>query len=391
MSTPSLLRRPLTLLSIGLVALLAPVLSACSQSGLAVAEGWSGPALAGNNLFIGARDGHVVALDRTKFGAASVVSLSKKELDKNPQYLLWRFPAGGQKLDILAIYSNPVVANDVVYVAVNRLVAKNSRKGNLYALKAADGAQLWSGPFITEGQVYSSPILQSGTLFLTDDEGWLYAVDASSGQKKWAQRLSDKRLWASPVFADGNLYVSGMDKQVYALNAETGNELWTVPYRAGAAITSSPLVVGELLYVGAFDRELHVLDRATGRPKGTFKTADWIWNDAVTADGIIYFGTLGGQVFALRAATLAQVWQYPPTEGTEEVGAIRANPIVDGNRLLIAGRNGAILVLNRQSGALLSSTSVESKVLASMATSGDGRLYVSDINQKLHEINLPKG
>lgn len=381
----------MALLALACVALLAPLLSACSQSGLAVAEGWSGPALAGNRLYIGARDGQVVALDRSKLGAASVIPLSKKELEKNPQYLLWRFPAAGNKLDILAIYSNPVVASESVYVAVNRLVSKNSRKGNLYALNAADGAQLWSGPFATEGLVYSSPILQAGTLYLTDDKGWLYAVDASSGQKKWAQRLSDKRLWASPAFADGNLYVSGMDKQVYALHAETGNALWSVPYQAGAAITSSPLIVGDTLYVGSFDRELHAIERATGRPKGSFKTNDWIWNDAVAADGILYFGTLGGQVFAVRADTLTLVWQYPPASASEDLGAIRANPIVEGARLLIVGRNGTVLVLNRQTGALISSTSIESKVLASMAASGDGKLYVSDINQKLHEINLPKG
>ncbi len=382
-------REVLGLLGAALIA--GTLLAACTGS-IAAPEGWSGPVVVENVLYIGARDGHILALDRSKL--ARIEKLTDKSL-KNSDALVWQFPRSDQKLDTQAIYSNPVVQGDTVYAAVNlRLPSSgplngNTYEGRIYALDATNkGSEVWT--FKTAGQIYSDPLLAGGVLYLTDDKGWLYALDTITGLKKWTFKLSSGRLWATPALANGVLYVSGMDKKVYAVSADNGTQVWSTPFNAGGAIASSPLIVGDTVYVGAFDRKMHAIDRATGQGKSNFDASDWIWNNAVSVDGLIYFGTLGGRYYALRSDTLAPVWQFPSDSDQSNYSAFRGTPVLAGDKLVLTTRNGNVLVLNRKTGDVLSSVSVEAKVLASPAVSSDGKIYIADISQQLHQLPLPK-
>ena len=122
----------------------------------------SSPTWAGGTLYFGSGDGHVYAVDprsgRTR----------------------WRFATGGR------VRASPAVANGRVYTG--------SADGTLYALGAKSGRELWR--FDTEGHtlesgkfgfdrrtVEASPSVADGRVFIGSRDGFLYAVDAATGNR----------------------------------------------------------------------------------------------------------------------------------------------------------------------------------------------------------------
>ncbi len=83
------------------------------------------------------------------------------------------------------------MANGVVYVS--------SYDGNLYALNASTGAQLWSNP----APVFSSPAVANGVVYIATENGNMFALNASTGAQLWTYLAGD----VSPVVVNGTLYV----------------------------------------------------------------------------------------------------------------------------------------------------------------------------------------
>ncbi|MGD0646004.1 MAG: PQQ-binding-like beta-propeller repeat protein, partial [Candidatus Bathyarchaeia archaeon] len=92
----------------------------------------------------------------------------------------------------VGVYSSPAVINDVVYVG--------SEVGEVYALNATNGIQLWSYP--ASNYVYSSPAVVNGVVYIGSDDGNVYALNANNGDKLWNYTTSNE-VTSSPAVADG--------------------------------------------------------------------------------------------------------------------------------------------------------------------------------------------
>src|ERR671938_81891 len=138
----------------------------------------------------------------------------------------------------------------------------------VYAFYLATGALRWR--YDTEGvtlqsrnfgydrrTVQSSPAVSGGTVFVGARDGFLYAIDAATGQLRW--RFDHKISWVntSPAVHDTVVYAGSSDGQfVQAVHAATGRELW----RAKAGVTwSSPAVAGDLVFFGSTDGGVYAL------------------------------------------------------------------------------------------------------------------------------------
>ena len=64
-------------------------------------------------------------------------------------------------------------------------------------------------------------------------------------------------------------------------------------------ITSSPSIAGETVYFGTV-QGLHAADVKTGRNLWKFPTETPVVSSPVIADGVIYFASQDGYVYALR-------------------------------------------------------------------------------------------
>ena len=231
--------------------------------------------------------------------------------------------------------------------------------------------------------MFGSPVLVGTDLYLTDDAGYVYALDAATGNVRWKERAAAKRFWSTPTIAGTTLYVGSMDHNLYALDLATGKTAWK--FQAGGAITSQPLVVGDAVYFGAFDRNFYKVNAATGEKVWSFRSDSWFWNDAVaTADGsTVFVGSLGKSFYALDANSGSTRWVY------ETGSAVRATPILRGGLVYVTAQSGQIHALDVSTGTLRKSPlPLEAEALASPAWAG-GFLYVHDMKEKLHKIPAP--
>ena len=128
----------------------------------------------------------------------------------------------------------------------------------------------------------AAPIVVDGVMYVSGWDGWVWAIDARTGQELWAYHHEipfDTSLCCGNVnrgvaVADGKVFVVTLNAHVLALDAVTGKPVWDKTYgdvRAGESATLAPLVVKNLVIVGSSGGEfgvrghLDAFDLDTGR------------------------------------------------------------------------------------------------------------------------------
>lgn len=138
-----------------------------------------------------------------------------------------------------SVSSLPIVVGGTVYSA--------SMRGDVFALDAASGCTRWSGK--VKGGVRAAPVFgQAGArpaIFVTDNAGFVEALDARTGAALWSSPLGADRgasTSGSPVYYQGRVYApfgavgigaSGADADcctsrggLAAFDAASGTRLW---------------------------------------------------------------------------------------------------------------------------------------------------------------------
>lgn len=298
---------------------------------------------------------------------------------------IWQFPLDAKSgapppPSLKGIYSTPVISGDtVVFGAYN---------GHVYALKLADGTEIWdysTGASIVGGVAVSGDVTLpaacagssggSGKLVVVgNSDGNLYALNfagdaaAKTTKKCWQHHTGD-RIWSTPALDNGVAYVTSLDRKVYAWKLDDGSSVWTNKSSDGA-IAASPAIGDGRLYVGSFDKHEYALDEATGNQVWRSPMLqNWVWARADISGGRVYTGTLDGTVYALDSSNGQVVWSRKLGKN-----AVRSGPIIAQGVLVAANRDGVVEGYDPTTGnpvwpqpATLSSTTLGNLVL-----SGDG-------------------
>ena len=369
------------------------VVSACAGGGIAREKGWSAPVVADGTLYVGNRDGQVLAfeaarLDNSFRTGAVPVDLDEPDSAAHRQAFQESFQAtDDENENSLGFYAAPLIVGDLVIIG--------GLDGKLYALSRTDIAdQTWLPAFRTrplgadfepdEGRIFGAAAWEGDRLFVADEEGYVYAVSLEDGAELWKRLTDAERFWSGPAVADGLVYVGGMDKSVYALDAESGELIWQFDEAEGAFV-STPLVVGDTVYIGAMDNIFYAIDRNTGEMRHRFEGTGWFWNDALHVDGTIFVGDLGGMFYALDADDLSVEWAITLA------ASVRSKAAVYEDKLFIAARNGQVATVDMASGNLVSPRipTIEKRILADLLVA-EGALYVRDDDQRLHRFDLDR-
>ncbi len=115
----------------------------------------------------------------------------------------------------------------------------------------------------------AAPIVVDGVMYVSGWDGWVWALDAKTGQELWRYKHAipfDTPLCCGNVnrgvaVAKGKVFVVTLNAHVIALDAETGERVWDQTYgdvRAGESATVAPLVVKNMVIVGSSGGELGV-------------------------------------------------------------------------------------------------------------------------------------
>ncbi len=185
--------------------------------------------------------------------------------------------------------------------------------------------------FPTGDRVMSSPVFKDNVIYFGGDDGNVYAVDAQTGRQIW-KRTTNGPVPATPAIADGTLYTGSYDGKLYALNAQTGALKWKFttegerrfeakgihgwqPKNQTIAdpfdvFLSSPVVANGVVYFGSGDGNLYALDSQSGDLRWKFKTGDVVHASPALADGVLFFGSWDSYFYALDAATGKEKWRF---------------------------------------------------------------------------------
>lgn len=201
------------------------------------------------------------------------------------------------------------------------------------------------------------PAIRGATLFLLDDDGWLRAIDKTSGGIRWRHHFG-RLAAASPAIGDGNVYVVALESRrgsggrVGAFRELDGKPLWAreLPSRA----ESSPLLLGRSIFFGSEDGTVYALDKRTGRTRWTYKADGAVKGALAYSDGTLFFGDYGGRVHAIRARDGSRVWSVG-TSGARfgfGSGQFYSTPAVAFGRVYLGNTDSRVYSFSAKDGSL---------------------------------------
>lgn len=359
---------------------------------LTTAAGFSSsPSLAGGTLFIGNNGGELFAIDvqsgRTRWKATVQNPLMSAPIvygdvvivgegnENSPQgstpshpirvgappsallafrrttgQLAWRTPLNGSGMPTPALIAGTLYHHD--------------GSGTLVAVNPANGTVLYRRALRSIASM--SAILPMGSAaFITQgvDPNAVYAIDAPTGRVRWRTLFSSvaSGLGDCPSAADSrHVYCDYVvpptaatpvqterraQSRAFALDVRTGKRVWdvvleqgTLPKRNEAAI---PLVTPQSVIIGsALTNRVYALDPSTGRVQWRASTHGPVKGGIALVRGTLYFGDLGGYVWAVEASS-GHTIGVRNTRTPFNVGS----PIVAGQTLIIGSRGGTLLAL----------------------------------------------
>jgi len=270
------------------------------------------PAISGDRVFVRAESG------KTGYVLALAVESGAK---------LWqfKFPRVGSSYDNFGGHvTSPVVVDGVVLVGASR---------SLYALDASTGERKWV--FGLKGPIASSATVADDTVYFADFTR-LYAVDLATGEERWSYEHGTVTLFFAPVIAGDMVLITSYDT-AYALDRRTGAVLWTQTIQDENIVPCA--AAGEYVYVKSVNR-LIALDRTTGAIAWSYEQGDFVSLPAVAGQQIYVVTRAGGtgHLRALRASDGQEIWR------SEQIPLANAAPVVAGGSVYVRTVDGSVLV-----------------------------------------------
>ncbi|MGQ9424979.1 PQQ-dependent dehydrogenase, methanol/ethanol family [Gilvimarinus sp. F26214L] len=278
--------------------------------------------------------------------------------------------------------ATPLVVDGVMFstAAWSVVFAHDAKTGNLLWKYDPQVPKEW-GAYACCDVVNRGVALWEGTLYAGTLDGYLVAIDATTGEELWKVNTIDRdkpyTITGAPRVIDGKVIIGnggaeyGVRGYVSAFDAETGEQLWrfyTVPgdpadgFESPALERAAETWNGQWWQYGgggtvwdsmAYDPELNLLYIGTGNGS--------VWNREVRSPGggdNLYLSS----IVALNPDTGEYVWHYQTTPGdswdyTATQHLILADLEIDGRLrqvIMQAPKNGFFYVIDRVTGEFIS-------------------------------------
>jgi outer membrane protein assembly factor BamB len=330
------------------------------------------------------------------------------------------------------------------------MVFEKNQDTYLYAIDLDTGEMVWraKGPgigysntlMISEDKVYAQMGEDQYRDFDTGEFAYseYNCYDAFTGELIWTMPLENTVPYNTECLAYGNMYViptttpqvggswtytrhHGLVSEVWCISSEptdwpmycAGPEhkawgagptnlahLWK--FEADATIQGSPAIVDGVCYFGTHLGTIYAIDADTATELWSFKTNHWVKSTVAVVDGRVYTGADEGSVYCLDAATGQEIWKTwtggvmknPIAGARTVVGAdnTRSSPIVLDGRVYVGALDGKLYCLDADNGNIIwdfvsggpiyaTPTIVDNAIYIPASTPApDGTVYKLDLN-----------
>lgn len=143
------------------------------------------------------------------------------QFDANPKDSIWRLGGSGTRNNLIA---TGVIHDDKVYIGVGQDPEHGEAPGHFYAIDATGNGdvtnshKVWHRALKDFNRTICSAVIHEGITYAADLSGFLYALDAKTGELFW-KHDNFAALWGSPLVADGKVYLGDEDGDVAVLQA----------------------------------------------------------------------------------------------------------------------------------------------------------------------------
>ncbi len=257
------------------------------------------PAVVGNRLFIGGKQGILYCLDA---GSGRPV---------------WDFDAGSE------ILSTPSLLGDRVYLGTG--------EGNVYALDMT-GREMWRREL--GDSVKAAPLPVEGRLYVGSQDAYVYCLDGETGEIVWKFKTGGP-VEIIPCAAEGYVFCLGQDGSLYALKDKNGELVWEFPSN-GFFVVTPAAESGRLFVLTEF--EIYCLDTQTGREVWK-QTSDVFYRSNLAIRGTQVIAsqgdaTISASIIARDTRTGDTLWK------ADTVGADRTRIVASNKEVYIATTAG---------------------------------------------------
>jgi outer membrane protein assembly factor BamB len=190
----------------------------------------------------------------------------------------WTYKAGNN------IYGSPVIGNDgTIYFSTD---SGYPWHGYVFALYP-NGTLKWK--YKTPDVTYSNPAIGlDGTIYCGCHNGKLYALNPENGTLKWSYSTGNWVYYGPCIYDDGTVIFGSHSNNLYALYPNG-----TLKWKTSMVATTTPVIGPDgTIYAGR--SRLYAINPNDGSIIWSYDIPGWIseGNPCVSADGIIYCGTL---------------------------------------------------------------------------------------------------
>jgi outer membrane protein assembly factor BamB len=284
-----------------------------------------------------------------------------------------------------------VKENEIYFATISGQLYNVSHKGKIK----------WDKKISTHA-IYADLVSNGNELLITDSHLMMYCLGDNGkalweksilcsfvneqGERIFTDQISGGTYYQSkPTAADGNLVFGTPSGFLYSVDAETGEENWK--FEMGGAISVGAALADGKVYAGqqGNERFFYCVDAKTGELvwKQTIP-GGWVWGSAAVDDGLVYIPTVSGYAVCLDGETGHIVWMYPTAM------SVPAEPAIDGDLVYFGSWSHSLYAFNKKTGDIVwkkSGIGLDSGTLIAE----NGKIYLPSANNIFNYYNSQTG
>ncbi|MEZ5493709.1 MAG: outer membrane protein assembly factor BamB [Pseudomonadales bacterium] len=272
------------------------------------------------------------------------------------------------------------------------MVFVSPANGGVIALDAASGAERWRAK--TSSQVLAAAATDGDVVVAQSTDAQVKAFDAASGRVRWSYKSSQAVLTlrgnSSPVIQSGSVFVAFDNGKVAVLDASTGLMQWERRFIVPSGrseleriidVQADPVLTSTDVIVASYQGAIVDIAQESGQIKWEQKAS--VVQSMATADDVIFLVEGNDTVRALSMATGSEIWK---AEGFDNRGL--SSPAVIGAYVAVADKRGYIHLLKRAGGTYAGRYNIGGNgVRANLQSDGD-TLYALTASGKLYALSI---
>lgn len=242
-------------------------------------------------------------------------------------------------------------------------------------------------------------------VFVDRDEFAAVVLDEAGGEAQWVFPNNDiqaedeidlEAVYGPPLFADGRIILAGFTGEIVGLTPDgrfIGGLSWHRDDVNGSIVGGAVLADGgERFAFGTTEERLYVRSVKDGGsvapwPADGLRLDGEIWSQPIIAEGVLYAGTMDGNLYAFDLESGEELWPQPFEAG----GAIAELTLLDGGVLFVPTLGGQVWLVDAANGRAGRDAFDAGEWVWTKPAVRNGVAYFGDFGGVVHAMDLGSG